>query len=251
MIYSCCDDRRRSILAAQKIWNGIDYIDVSDDQLTLRVFFLLPLKPGQLTSSNVVITGGESITDVAPVNVYEEGFISPSGDPLCLVVQVNGPGDFSTYTLNAFVDSGGGPATKPPAGIDFVLSSIDFSFKVSLRSGTLDCLPVQNCPPATTTPIDISYLAKDFKSFLGLMQDRMAAILPTWQETHPADLGQMLLEMIAFLGDYLSYQQDAVATEAYLSTARLRTSVRRHVRLIDYPMQRRAQCQEPGCISTS
>ena len=232
MIYSCCDDRRRSILAAQTVWNGIDYIDVSDDQLTLRVFFILPLKPGQLTIKNVVISGGESITNVAPVEVYEEGFISPAGDPLCLVVQVNGPGDFSTYTLS-LVDSV--DPTKPPAGIDFVLSSIDFSFKVSCP-GTLDCLPVQNCPPATTTPIDISYLAKDFKSFLGLMQDRMAAILPTWQETHPADLGQMLLEMLAFIGDYLSYQQDAVATEAYLSTARLRTSVRRHVRLIDYPM---------------
>ena len=37
-------------------------------------------------------------------------------------------------------------------------------------------------------------------------------------------------------GDYLSYQQDAVATEAYLGKARRRTSVRRHVRLIDYPM---------------
>ena len=44
--------------------NGIDYIDVSDDQLTLRVFFLLPLKPGQLTIRNVVITGGESIANV-------------------------------------------------------------------------------------------------------------------------------------------------------------------------------------------
>ena len=232
MIYSCCDDRRRSILDAQKVWNGIDYIDVSDDQLTLRVFFLLPLKSGQLTIKNVVITGGESITNVAPAEVYEEGFISPAGDPSCLVVQVNGPGDFSTYTLS-LVDSA--DPTKPPAGIDFVLSSIDFSFKVSCP-GTLDCLPVPNCPPATTTPIDISYLAKDFKSFLGLMQDRIAATLPAWQETHPADLGQMLLEMLAFVGDYLSYQQDAVATEAYLSTARLRTSVRRHVRLIDYPM---------------
>ena len=231
MIYACCDDRRRSILAAQKIWNGIDYIDVSDDQLTLRVYFIIPLTPGQLTIGNVTITGGESITNVAPVNVNEDGFASP-GDPTCLVVQVNGPGDFSTYTLSLVSTA---DPTKPPPGIDFVLSSIGFSFKVSCP-GTLDCQPVQDCPPVTATPIDISYLAKDFKSFLGLMQDRMAAIVPQWQETHPADLGQMLLELLAFIGDYLSYQQDAVATEAYLSTARLRTSVRRHVRLIDYPM---------------
>ena len=68
------------------------------------------------------------------------------------------------------------------------------------------------------------------------MLDRMATILPAWEENHAADLGIMLIELLAFLGDYLSYQQDAVATEAYLGTARRRTSVRRHVRLIDYPM---------------
>jgi hypothetical protein len=240
VIYACCDERRRSVLAAQTAYNGIDYLEVVDDpstsddqrQRTLRVYFILPLAPDQLTIQNVTISGGESITNVAPIYVYEDGFTSPPGDPLCLVVQVNGPGDFSQYTLS-IVDTA--DPTKPPPGIDFVLSSICFTFKVACPS-TLDCQPVQNCPPNTAAPIDISYLAKDFKSFLGLMQDRMAATLPQWQETHPADLGQMLLEVLAFIGDYLSYQQDAVATEAYLSTARRRTSVRRHVRLIDYPM---------------
>ena len=36
--------------------------------------------------------------------------------------------------------------------------------------------------------------------------------------------------------DQLSYCQDAVATEAYLGTARSGVSVRRHARLLDYPM---------------
>jgi hypothetical protein len=44
------------------------------------------------------------------------------------------------------------------------------------------------------------------------------------------------VELLAFVGDYLSYQQDAVATEAYLGTARRRVSVRRHARLVDYSM---------------
>ena len=115
MIYSCCDDRRRSILAAQSIWNGIDYIDVSDDQLTLRVFFILPLKPGQLTVSNIVITGGERITNVSRRRRFRTiGFVSPQGDPRVLVVTVNEPGDFTTYTLS-LVDSV--DPTKPPAGI--------------------------------------------------------------------------------------------------------------------------------------
>src|SRR6185295_14126959 len=34
----------------------------------------------------------------------------------------------------------------------------------------------------------------------------------------------------------LSYYQDAVATEAYLGTARQRISLRRHARLLDYAM---------------
>jgi hypothetical protein len=38
------------------------------------------------------------------------------------------------------------------------------------------------------------------------------------------------------VGDYLSYYQDAIATEAYLGTARQRVSVRRHARLLDYAM---------------
>jgi acetyl esterase/lipase len=36
------------------------------------------------------------------------------------------------------------------------------------------------------------------------------------------------------VGDYLSYQQDAVATEAYIETARSRISLRRHALLVDY-----------------
>ena len=44
----------------------------------------------------------------------------------------------------------------------------------------------------------------------------------------------MLAELIAYYGDQLSYQQDAVATEAYLLTARSRISLRRHALLVDY-----------------
>jgi hypothetical protein len=46
----------------------------------------------------------------------------------------------------------------------------------------------------------------------------------------------MLVELLAYAGDQLSYYQDAVATEAYLGTSHLRTSLRRHARLLDYPM---------------
>ena len=64
----------------------------------------------------------------------------------------------------------------------------------------------------------------------------MRLTTPDWVERNPADLGMTLVEMLAYTADQISYQQDAVATEAYLDTARRRVSVRRHVRLIDYPM---------------
>ena len=60
--------------------------------------------------------------------------------------------------------------------------------------------------------------------------------MPDWRERNPADLGVALVELLAYVGDHLSYRQDAVATEAYLGTARRRVSVRRHARLVDYRM---------------
>jgi hypothetical protein len=60
--------------------------------------------------------------------------------------------------------------------------------------------------------------------------------MPDWSEGHVPDIGLTLVELLAYAGDYLSYYQDAVATEAYLGTARERISVRRHARLVDYRM---------------
>ncbi|WP_197734718.1 hypothetical protein [Paenibacillus alvei] len=64
----------------------------------------------------------------------------------------------------------------------------------------------------------------------------MAMLIPQWQESHPADMGITLVELLSYVGDYLSYQQDAIAIEAYPGTARRRISMRRHARLVDYPM---------------
>ena len=66
------------------------------------------------------------------------------------------------------------------------------------------------------------------------MLDRLAVLVPGWTETHAADLGIAMVETLAYAADHLSYQQDAVSTEAYLGTARSRISLRRHARLVDY-----------------
>jgi hypothetical protein len=84
------------------------------------------------------------------------------------------------------------------------------------------------------SPPEIDYLAKDYASFRQLMLDHLALRVPGWTERSEADLGITLVEILAYVGDYLSYYQDAVATEAYLGTARRRPSIKRHVRLLDY-----------------
>ena len=114
-----------------------------------------------------------------------------------------------------------------------VWHQIEFSFKVECPS-EFDCAPKRICPPVPRPQPEINYLARDYASFRQLILDRMALLLPEWRERNPADLGITLVELLAYVGDHLSYQQDAIATEAYLGSARKRTSLRRHARLVDY-----------------
>src|SRR2546430_14686649 len=75
--------------------------------------------------------------------------------------------------------------------------------------------------------------------------------MPSWKERHLPDIGIVLTEILAYVGDYLSYFQDAVATEAYLGTARQRISVRRHARLIDYRLHDGCNARAWVAIETS
>ena len=147
-----------------------------------------------------------------------------------LLVRTDSTGDFSPYTLRLVAGAG---SDEPPAGFDPLLASVEFSFKVECPSD-FDCAPVCECPPELAEGPAIDYLAKDFQSFRSLMLDRLSLLAPEWTERSPADLGIALVELLAYVADELSYRQDAVATEAYLATARRRTSLRRHARLVDY-----------------
>ena len=153
---------------------------------------------------------------------------SGSSQPV-LVVEVDKSGDFSTYTLTL---GPSGPADTSLNAFDQVLRSIDFSFKAACES-KFDCATAAVCPPAVAADPAIDYLARDFRSLRQVMLDRMSVLIPEWTDRTPADFGVALVELLAYAGDYLSYRQDAVATEAYLDTARRRISVRRHARLVD------------------
>jgi len=230
---SCKEERRRDDVRAASVF-GLDYAEVSDDQLTVSVFFL-GKAPLNITQANILLQGGVRVPDVQVVSLRLRRQADPTLDDYMEVV-VNQPGDFSTYTLSVVkLDDQGHPTGQPFDGFDPRYDRVDFTFKASCPSA-LDCKTHQVCPPPQRTQPEINYLAKDYASFRQLILDRLALILPAWQETHAPDLGIMLVELLAYVGDYLSYYQDAVATEAYLGTARQRISVRRHVRLVDYAM---------------
>jgi len=228
-IYFCCKQNRREAVLASLTLNGIDFLEVLEGskQRTLAVHFLKPPDPNALKTVNVRIDGGERIRDVAV-----SGATIDTSDAHVLNVQVNKPGDFSIYTLSLVTDA---TSSAPPGGFDPMLSAVDFSFKVECASD-FDCRTPRICPSEPQAAPDIDYLAKDYASFRQLMLDRMSALMPQWQERNVADLGVTLVEMLAYVGDHLSYTQDAVATEAYLGAAQRRVSVRRHARLVDYSM---------------
>jgi hypothetical protein len=209
-----------------RLLNGIRYLEVSADQRRLEVHFvhaldLVPAVP--LTVTNVEIRGGVRVRDPAVTGLHTHGDV--------LTVEVATAGDFSRYTLRLVASAG---ESAPPPGIDPALARIEFSFKVDCPSD-FDCRSDAACPTATAKPPAIDYLARDYASFRRLVLDRLAALMPDWRERNPADLWVTLAEAVAFRADELSYYQDAVATEAYLGTARQRASVRRHTRLLDYP----------------
>ena len=236
MIYFCCDPLRRNQVAGSA-FNGIDYLEVLDHEIELTdpanrqkklvVHFINDLAPSALGTGNIQIEGGERIRGIVVINAAADTI-----DARALNVDLDKYGDFSIYTLR-LVQNAQNPA--PPAGIDPLFTAVDFSFKVDCPAD-FDCQPRCDCPPAVREEPGIDYLAKDYASFRRLMLDRMTLLMPEWRERNPADLGVALVETLAYVGDHLSYQQDAVATEAYLGTARRRVSLRRHARLVDYAM---------------
>jgi hypothetical protein len=230
---SCKEEHRRDDVRAASLY-GLDYAEVSDDQRTITVTFL-GKAPERIEKANILLEGGQRITDVQVINLEIHRQPDPTLDDSMDVV-VNKPGDFSTYTLSVVrLDGEGHPTDQPFAGFDPRYNKVNFNFKAACPSD-LDCKVPHVCPPEKRVEPEINYLAKDYASFRQLILDRLALIMPGWQETHVPDLGIALVELLAYAGDYLSYYQDAVATEAYLGTARQRISVRRHVCLVDYAM---------------
>src|ERR1700730_16725751 len=192
MIYSCCNENRKSAVLKSATLNGIDYLEVLDEdaialdsprQRTLLIHCLKAAPPA-LTPGNVLIQGGESITHitvdwVAPASAppplltnakERDYFQSLPAAASVLIVRTGQAGDFSPYGLRLVNDATQAledpfEVTEVLTGFDPQLAEVEFSFKVECGPN-FDCAPQPPaCPPAAPEPPPINYLAKDYGSF--------------------------------------------------------------------------------------
>ena len=198
MIYACCNENRRAAVVGNPTLNGIDYLEVLDNeapagsprQQTLLVHCLKPA-PTNLTPANVLIEGGESITGITALWIApaspppsqatsaEDAYFAQLANPATiLVVRTSVAGDFSPYTFRLVNDAAQASqdpfdVTEALAGFDPQLAEVGFSFKVECPP-YFDCKPADaDCPPDLPTPPAINYLAKDYGSFRTILLDRL------------------------------------------------------------------------------
>jgi hypothetical protein len=168
----------------------------------------------------VSINGGEGIPVVRVTGVSVDVVDTVE----ILELTTDQPGDFSRYRL-----------TIEDSRLDYFFKSSEFSFKAGCVDTSIDCKPtLEPCPPLDLVDFPVDYMARDFLSLRGALMDFARQRYPQWGELIEADVGVMVLELFAALGDELSYTQDRMAREAYLETATQRRSLRRLTRLVDY-----------------
>jgi hypothetical protein len=87
-----------------------------------------------------------------------------------------------------------------------------------------------------TTRPQIDYTDKDYDS-LRLALLRFAELrIPEWTDRNPADIGMLMLDLFAYVGDTVLYYQDRMANEFFLDTAVERASIVSHLGLIGYDL---------------
>ncbi|HEX7177280.1 MAG TPA: hypothetical protein VF240_18630 [Pyrinomonadaceae bacterium] len=238
-------DRLAKLRERSEVLTGIEFVQVVDkcDQKRLRVYFLTDPRDLGTPFEDV---GDATITPepLAPsdIRIYSprgaasdvEVVVCPGPDAMLwddddeagrryLEICVAEPGDFTEYRL--LIDD---------ERVDRFFNDVQFSFKVGCDD-RLDCVePLKECVSDDLVDFPVDYLARDFVSFRNALLDFAAQRYPDWQLPVEADVGVMLLEAMAALGDELSYLQDRHNREAYLETATERRSLRRKARLLDH-----------------
>lgn len=225
---------RRAALAPHPTQIGIDFVTVDPVRRSLTLHFV-PVASGSTKANTLQTIARENIRfiggrDARPTNLRVIAVNADvSANRLLVTYELESDpmrmSDFDDYVLR-IVDV---PAVDP------FFDRIAFSLRLD-EPVAFDPVSAPRPTVAPEPDEDIDYLARDYGSLRRLMLDRLSLRMPRWRDHHPADVGVAIVELLAYAADQLSYYQDAVATEAYLGTARRRTSVRRHARLLDYAM---------------
>ena len=231
--------QRRAAVTRHPTQRGIDRVEVtvgSGGALTLTIVFLsgsgsaadkIP-RPDTLAVGNVRISIDDPSAGARPQGYLRVVDVSaPADTPDAVLVDVvsRDARDPSARALTYQVELVDVPTVDP------FFAAAPFSM-TSVVQAEAPAAGARATAPPGSWPVD--YQARDFASLRDLMIDRLAQLMPGWHDTEPADLLHTVVEVLAYAGDHLAYFQDAVATEAYLGTARSRISIRRHARLLDY-----------------
>jgi hypothetical protein len=165
-------------------------------------------------------------------------------------IELDVPGDGAPGTVSVWSAS----SASPPARVETLaappVSSSRWSVVITLDGAPpaayeLRCdgpaawtARVELAPAPALAPVEpvtgIDYRTRDFDALREQLLARIGAHVPGPLTNHPVAQTTALVEQLAYLGDALNYQLDALATEAYLETARSRRSVTRHAALLDY-----------------
>ncbi|MGC4067383.1 MAG: baseplate J/gp47 family protein [Polyangiaceae bacterium] len=240
-----------TLLENQRAFTGIDFIRVVDgcSQRRLRIYFLTDLReltpafstPGiPLTPGSIVISGDRDTTlrrprvtrIVTATNSQNQAQYDETERRHFIEIEVDEPGGFAFYRLH--IED---PRIETQSGITRInpaFNDVRFSFKIGCEDG-LDCAPqAPDCPPEPEVDYPVDYLARDFTSFRNALLDFASQRYPNWSLPLEADVGTMLAEVFAALGDEFSYLQERYAREAFLETANQRRSLRKKARLLDF-----------------
>lgn len=223
---------RVELIRLSSALTGIDFVQVSADQLELFVFIHHLTLPAALTTALESITPEQvsivAVGQTAPAHVPVVQHVTPISSMngrLALHFKVDAPGGFGYYRLH--IDS--------PA-IDTFFNNVQFSFKANCPTD-LDCKTKKHeCPPNESVDFPVDYRARDFWSFRQALIDFASQRYPDWQDRLEADIGMMMLELMSALGDEFSYASDRISREHSLEHASQRRSLRHLAALVDYPL---------------
>ncbi|MDQ1713139.1 MAG: hypothetical protein QOE45_2589 [Frankiaceae bacterium] len=143
---------------------------------------------------------------------------------------VTGHPDTARYRLAVLPDG--------PPGASVPFDPLRTWLPVRLRPECPDlgaCVDDEEPPPLPGPSPVHDYTARDWRALRTALVEFLRREDPT-ADLSVADPTITALELFAHAGDLLHYRLDRVATEAYLESARLRTSVKRHARLVDFAM---------------